>query len=294
MSSRSCGTCRRAPLRGRNPVTEPPYQPAELPSHVAEARKKSELEEAALLERLEPKLHAALQTARDALDQLGRSHALVADRSDISLSADTGSRAQALWECSAAAIGLGRAFIDLVALGYHSQTIPTYRAIFELLGLIGVLGDVHEDDFLADWLANGEVKQRKVRQAAKRESDRVREQLKSDGYTDLVRDAAELMNILYRPLSDSSHGRREAVRAYISEPLRQAATGAHPSAQERLITAEGSLLLIEDLVQVVGGALAFLYGGTFFRDHVVPLHETVASAMETLQTTRGTLERKRR
>jgi hypothetical protein len=34
----------------------------------------------------------------------------------------------------------------LVALGCHSRTIPTYRAIFELLG---VLGDVQEDKFLA-------------------------------------------------------------------------------------------------------------------------------------------------
>jgi hypothetical protein len=272
-------------------VTERPYRPAELPSEVVDARKRSDVEEAALVERLEPELDVAFQTARDALDWLDRSHALVADRSDISLSADTGSRAQALWESSAAAIGLGRAFIDLVALGYHSQTIPTYRAIFELLGLIGVLGDVHEDEFLAEWLANREVKQWKVRQAAKRESDRVREQLKSDGYTELVGDAAQLMKKLYRPLSDSSHGRREAVRAYISETLRRAATGVHPSAQERLAAAEGSLLLLEDLVQVVGDALAFLYGGTFFADHVQPLQQTVASAMETLRTTRQALAR---
>jgi hypothetical protein len=104
-------------------VTERPYRPAHLPCDVVEARKRSEGEEAALLERLKPELDAALQTARDALNWLDRSHTLVADRSDISLSADTGSRAQALWESSAAAIGLGRAFIDLVALGYHSQTI---------------------------------------------------------------------------------------------------------------------------------------------------------------------------
>jgi hypothetical protein len=273
-------------------VAERPYGPAELPSHAVEARRRSELDEAVMLDRLAPSLSAALQTARDALDWLDRSHALVADRSDISLSGDTGSRAQALWESSAAAIGLGRAFVDLVALGYHSQTIPTYRAIFELLGLIGVLGDVHEDEFLAEWLANGEVKQWKVRQAAKRESDRVREHLKADDCTDVVRDAAQLMTSLYRPLSDSSHGRREAVRAYISESLRQAATGAHPSAQERLVTVEGGLLLVEDLVQVVGDALTFLYGGTFFTDHVLPVQETVNSAMETLRTIRQTLERR--
>ena len=179
-----------------------------------------------------------------------------------------------------------------MALGYHSQTIPTYRAIFELLGLIGVLGDVHEDEFLAEWLANGEVKQWKVRQAAKRESDRVREHLQADGCTDLVRDAAQLTTSVYRPLSDSSHGRREAVRAYISESLRQAATGAHPSAEERLVTVEGGLVLVEDLVQVVGDALAFLYGGTFFADQVLSVQETVNSAMETLRTIRQRLERR--
>ena len=273
-------------------MTERPYRPADLPISVVEARRRSEAEEAALLERLRPELGAAVQTARDAIAWLDRSHAAVADRSDISLSAATGSRAQALWESSAAAIGLGKAFIDLVALGYHSQTIPTYRAIFELLGLIGVLGDVHEDEFLAEWLANEEVKQWKVRQAAKRESDHLREQLQSDGYTEQGGDAAQLMKNLYRPLSDGSHGRREAVRKYISETLRQAATGVHPSALERLVTTEGSLLLLEDLVQVVGDALAFLYGGTFFADQVQPLLGAVASAMGRLRTIRQTLERR--
>jgi len=52
---------------------------------VVDARRRSKVEEAALLERLEPELDAAHKIARDALDQLDRSHALVADRSDISL-----------------------------------------------------------------------------------------------------------------------------------------------------------------------------------------------------------------
>jgi len=66
-------------------VSERPYRPARLPSDVVDARRRSKVEEAALLERLEPELDAAHKIARDALDQLDRSHALVADRSDISL-----------------------------------------------------------------------------------------------------------------------------------------------------------------------------------------------------------------
>ena len=271
-------------------MSEPPYRPADLPSEVVDARQRSSAEEEARLEAIRPELDAAIKTARDALEWLDRAHALVADRSDISLSPNTGTRAQALWETSAAAIGLGHAFIDLVALGYHAQTIPTYRAIFELLGLIGVLGDVHEDEFLTEWLDNGEVRQREVRQAAKRESDRVREQLEAGGFSEAVADAEQLMKNLYGPLSDSSHGRRVSVRAYISETLRQAATRAHPSALERLVGVEGSLLLLEDLVQVVGDALGFLYGGTFFADYVRPLQETVAARMERLRTLRRLLE----
>jgi hypothetical protein len=272
-------------------MTERPYRPADLPSEVVEARKRSEAEEAALLERLRPELDAAIKTARDALDWLERSHAAVADRSDVSLSADkaaahrrSGSPAPRRSDSAARSSTWWRSAAT-------PRRIPTYRAIFELLGLIGVLGDVHEDEFLAEWLANKEIKQWKVRQAAKRESDRVREQLKADGCPVVVADAEQLMKRLYAPLSDSSHGRREAVRPYISETLRQAATGAHPSALERLVTAEGSLLLLEDLVQVVGDALAFLYGGTFFADHVEPLQETVASAMRRVRTIRQTLER---
>jgi hypothetical protein len=154
----------------------------------------------------------------------------------------------------------------LVALGCHSQTIPTYRGIFELLG---VLGDVQEDEFLAEWLANGEVKQSKVSHPAKRKSDRVREQLQSDGYTEPVGDAAQLMKNLLsaalRQLAWTTRS-RSGIRMGVWETLRQAATGMHPSALGRLLTAEGSLLLLADLVQVVGDALAFLYGGTFFAD----------------------------
>lgn len=79
-------------------------------------------------EALRPELDAAIKAARDGLDWLDRSYALIADRSNISLSPDTGSRAQTLSETSGAAIDLGHAFIDLVGLGYHSETIPTYRA----------------------------------------------------------------------------------------------------------------------------------------------------------------------
>lgn len=240
---------------------------------------------------VQPELDAALDVGRDALDRLDRYHAGVADRTDLVLSFEPGSRQLALWESTAAAIGLSRAFVDLVALGYHAQTLPTYRAIHELLGVTSTLDDENEDEFLAGWLADNEVKQWKVRAGATRHAARLREQMAAAGMEDLPCDLGDITKRLYGHRSDISHGRRSAVRTYVSEPLRSAATGPHPAVDQRFEQHEIGLALIEQVVLVVGAALSTLYGGTFYRDRILPLQSSVKDAAQRLALIRAQLGR---
>jgi hypothetical protein len=270
---------------------EPPFNPASLPEEVVRARRQSAAQEAAALDAVQPELDTALGVARKPLAELARLHAGVADRTDLDLSFEPGSRALALWESTAAVLGLSRAFVDLIGLGYHAQILPTYRAIHELLGVVTVLDDADETEFLASWLVDDEVRQRKVRAAATRQSQRITQQLGDAGEEVRVGDAGAIMKTLYGPLSDISHGRRSAVRTYISEALRTAETGPHPAAFVRLEHHEVGLLLVEDVVIVVGGALWTLHGGTFFKDRILPLQDTVHQATERLARIRLRLGR---
>jgi len=265
---------------------ELPYKPRPLPDDVVEAREHFAAKQAAELQVVQPELDAAIAVARDALDRLDGYHAAVADRSDLDLSFEPGSRPLALWESTAAAIGLSRAFVDLVALGYHAQILPTYRAIHELLGVVSVLDDENEAEFLTSWLADDKVRQHKVRAAATRETERLADPMADAGNDDAPADAGESMKKLYGPLSDISHGRRLAVRTYVSEPLRLAATGPHPDPDQRLAHHELGLLLIEQVVLVVGAALWTLYGGTFYHDRIAPLQDAVQQAAEHLARVR--------
>jgi hypothetical protein len=270
---------------------EPLYKPRPLPEDLVDAREHFAAKQAAELQAVQPEMDAAITVARDALDRLDRYHAAVADRTDLDLSFKPGSRPLALWESTAAAIGLSRAFVDLIALGYHAQILPTYRAIHEVLGVVSVLDDENETEFLTSWLADEEVRQRKVRAAATRQTERLAEQMADAGIEDAPVDAGQTMKKLYGPLSDVSHGRRSAVRTYISEPLRLAETGSHPDPDQRLAHHEQGLLLIEQVVLVVGAALWTLHGGTFYRDRIEPLQDAVHQAAEHLARVRLELGR---
>ena len=95
-----------------------------------------------------------------------------------------------------------RAFVELVGLGYHAQTIPTYRALHELLGIVAVLGEDEEEAFLASWLANGEVRPREVRAAAARGAQRLRERAATAGLADQMAEPSVFRREPYGPLSD--------------------------------------------------------------------------------------------
>lgn len=270
---------------------ERPYQPAALSAEVISARRRSEQYEQAVARAASGEVESAVRVARDAVAELAAHHRHVVEATDLELGFDAGSRYLALWEATAAALGLASALVDLVALGYHAQTMPTYRALHELLGVVSVLSDDQETTFLAAWLENGEVRPHEVRDAASRAAQRLAERMTAAGLPGEVADPSVFMRELYGPLSDSSHGRREAVRAYVSEDLRLALTGPHPAASIRIHFVESSLQLILEVVLVVGLALAELYGGSFYPERIAPIQAHVESAIELLAGLRRRIER---
>ena len=75
---------------------EPPYKPSGLPDDVVVARKCAADDEAVIRPALRPELDEAVGAARIVLDALADYQAGVADRTDLDLSQNPGSRAPAL------------------------------------------------------------------------------------------------------------------------------------------------------------------------------------------------------
>jgi hypothetical protein len=113
---------------------DPPYRETPVPDQVKLARFRDDADEAVAKLAIEPALRGAWDEAREVLRSLSRHHQHIAEATDLDLAQDPGSRPLALWEASAAGIGLANALVDLADLGYHPQIVPTYRAVHEILG----------------------------------------------------------------------------------------------------------------------------------------------------------------
>lgn len=268
-------------------ASDTPYKSASLPSDVVASRRRSAAYEEALGRAIAPELETAVGTARNALAELTRHHQRVVEVTDLDLHRDAGGQHLALWEAAAAALGLANAYVDLIALGYHAQTLPTYRALHEVLGVVSALNAAEEPEFLSSWLNNDEVRPRDVRAIASRTAARLRVRIEGAGLQGPASDPADFMRQLYGPLSDSSHGRREAVRDYVSESLRLGLTGSHPAASIRIHFVELCLQLTLEVVLVAGLALWTLYGGSFYADRVGPIQAGLERATEALAILRS-------
>lgn len=112
-----------------------------------------------------------LENCRIALKALADGHAYLADHSDMDLDGDT--RWAARWLLAAAAIAYANALVDLADLGYIDTALPTSRALYESLGILGAVDDNAEQAILDRWLEDRKVEPKKVRSAAKRQAERI-------------------------------------------------------------------------------------------------------------------------
>ena len=160
------------------PVDDRPAE-TELAPDVAAAREAADALAAIMGPALEPTLEALLANCRIALKALADQHARLADRSDMDLDGDT--RWAARWRLAAAAIAYANALVDLTDGGYVDSALPTQRALYEAVGVLGVVNDDAEQTILDHWLEDREVQPKKVRTAAERQAKRITEEAVEHG-----------------------------------------------------------------------------------------------------------------
>lgn len=244
----------------------------DLPAETEANRAYYEIENATQGAILEPRIAAHQAAYRLALDNLDRFHTQVADRTDLDLVGDT--RPAAVWQMAGRSIGLSRACLDLLQLGYCAEVVPLSRTLHEANRLVQTFAERTEDELLRIWLAD-EGRHKWVRPNQAREAiERAEEKL-----NDLMREhdaevpgtTTELSITIYDHLSRAAHNRRAWVQDAVSSDLRQMAIAKHPSPLRRAGTLASIGGTIEEAIQLVGDALAAtFYGKRFWSEHVQP------------------------
>jgi hypothetical protein len=163
--------------------------------------------------------------------------------------------------------------VDLSGCGYVDPTLPVSRALYEALGVLGVVNDDSEQTILTRWLEDREVPPKKIWAAAERQAKRATEEAAARGIELDVADISEQMKQIYGVLSDVSHVRRSGLRGMVSVPLRRAIYGVHPDPFARAHGAASTVLAVEATVLGVGDALATFYGGPYYAEVIKPIQE---------------------
>ena len=269
---------------GRVPVDDRPAETEPTPSVIA-AREAADVVAERIGADIDPTLDAVLENCRIALRALAAQHAHLADHSDLDLEGDT--RWAARWWLAGAALAYANALVDLSGRGYVDPTLPVSRALYEALGVLGVVNDDSEQTILARWLEDREVQPKKVRAAAERQAKRTTEEAAARGIELDVGDISEQMEQIYGVLSDVSHVRRSGLRGMVSVPLRRAIYGAHPDPFARAHGAASTVLAVEATVLGVGDALATFYGGPYYADVIKPIQDGLMGSAAQLMAFTG-------
>ena len=233
---------------------------------------------------LDPTLEAVLENWRIALKALAHQHAHLADRSDMDLDGDT--RWATRWRLAAAAIAYANALVDLTDGGYVDSALPTQRALYEAVGVLGVVNDDAEQTILDHWLEDREVPPKKVRAAAERQAKRITEEAVENGVELDVVDIGAQMEQIYSVLSGVSHVRGSGLRGMVSVPLRRAVYRAHPDPIARAHATVSTVLAVEATILGVGDALAAFYGDRYYAQIIKPIQDgLMASAAQLIALT---------
>lgn len=218
---------------------------------------------------LRPRVDAHVATYGMALDVLAGFHQQLADTLDFDVTGDT--RQAAVWQMSGRCVGLARALLYLVRVGFCAESIPTARALHEADRLLDAFADPDEDELLRQWLRDSDwIPPREARKARARIEEKLDEAMRDAGVPP-IRQTVDLSSDLYGNLSKAGHHRRPWVADAVSVPLRQMATGPHPDPVRRAGYVEWAGHVIEEAVQTVGDAFVRFYGAGFFMKQIAPL-----------------------
>lgn len=265
------------------PVDDRPSE-VELPADVAAEREAADALVAVTGPALDATLEGVLENCRIALTALADQHAYLADHSDMDLAGDT--RWAARWWLAAAAIAYANALVDLTDGGYGDTAHPMSRALYEALGVLGVVNDNEEQTILDRWLEDREIQPKKVRAAAERQAEGTAEDAAAHGVKLDVDDISTQLKQIYSVLSDVSHARRSGLRGMVSVPLRRAIYREHPDPLARAHATVSTILAVEATILGVGDALAAFYGGPFYAQIIKPIQDgLMASAAQLIALT---------
>jgi hypothetical protein len=253
----------------------PPVTARRLPPRIVRNRSLQAGRDGADRERFEHVIDAHAAARRKALDALADWHQALADESDLDLVGDT--RPAAVWQMMGRCIGIARAMLDLLALGYAAEVLHLGRALHEATRLLSALGDDEEDSLLRKWLAGKYVSPADVRKAEQRYEERLAAKMVAEGETELPR-TETLTREIHKRLSEAVHHQRPAVHGEVSLQLRIMRRGPDPVWERRAADAPVILMLVGETIDSVGGALEHFHGPPWYAENVKPY----LAAFETL------------
>jgi hypothetical protein len=255
-----------------NGLFEPPISKRELPQEVRGKRELAAQEDERSTKVLEPRIEAHIAAYEIALQELEDFHQRLADETDLDLIGDT--RLAAVWQMAGRCIGLARAILVLLRLGFCGEAVVLGRSLHEADRLLDAFADSQECDLLDQWLSDEGrhrwVRPRETREARDRSELRLDEAMRQAGVPPVKR-TWNLSDELYDRYSAAAHNRRAWVQDAVSPDLRTMARGPHPSTIRRAVTIASVGGLVEEAVQSIGDALSRFYGPKFFAKHIQPL-----------------------
>jgi hypothetical protein len=177
--------------------------------------------------------------------------------------------------------------------GFASETAATLRSIHEATNLLTLMQGPGEETLLRRWLDGEHIGAQTVRGAVNRIQRPMFAALRAAG-VNVRGNQHELTTGVYRLQSQAAHNTRIGFLESVSSDLRSYAYGPHPDAVTRAIHVEYGGQLLEEVVLVVGSALATRFlGADFYRDTIKPLVERIEAIRKTMPIDPPTVHRLR-
>jgi superfamily I DNA/RNA helicase len=269
------------------------FSPQRLLRHI-EGRRDDAARKAVLEARtIEPRITAHLDGAEQALEVVAAAERHIAEETDLDLSSDT--RQVAVWLLVGRLVGLARAAIVLLRLGFCAEVVPTLRVMHETTRILHAVSDRDEAGLLRRWLED----EKYIRPyEARKVDDRVRlrqapnlealiQQSRDAGQDELaahVEAALEALHLdadddfleglsvpIYDRLSHVSHSRRSGMNDSVSVKLREIVMEPHPSWEIRATYVAFAGEVIEEVLIACGGGLSSAFWPNYFTQHLQPL-----------------------
>jgi hypothetical protein len=222
---------------------------------------------------LRPLVEAHLTSYDAILQDLETAHGRVTNDPRLNLLGP--SREAARWLVTGRCIGLARAGLDLVRIGYSSEAIPTIRSLHEANRLLGVFTHRGEDELVTSWIEGRGVSRRAIMQASQRQEEAIRVEMMRAGEK-LPALTKSYFDQQYGRWSEFAHQRRRHLVDQVAEAPRMMAVGPHPDWRARAVSVDHFGDVVSELLSVGGAALTQSLGpkvGDQFQRSFVALTE---------------------